>query len=66
MDFAVLAESYDFSGGTIKQIALKAAFEAASGTGIISHQMLLDLCEFEVTHNKVGFRKTTAPVGFGR
>lgn len=66
VDFNALAESYDFSGGTIKQIALKAAFEAASGKGIITRQMLFDLCEFEITHNKVGFRKTAAPVGFGR
>jgi SpoVK/Ycf46/Vps4 family AAA+-type ATPase len=66
VDFAVLAETYEFSGGAIKQIALKAAFEAASSTGVITQQMLLDLCEFEVTNNKVGYRKIAAPVGFGR
>ena len=66
IDFVKLAKTYEFEGGTIKQIALKAAFEAASGEGIITQKILESLCEFELGNNLVGYKKKTAPMGFGK
>ena len=66
VDFVRLAETFEFEGGTIKQIALKAAFEAASGEGIITQKILERLCEFELGNNLVGYKKKTNPMGFGK
>lgn len=64
IDFGKLAADYEFSGGTIKQIALKAAFRAVRENGVITEAILRELCEFELNNNMVGYRKKTAPVGF--
>ena len=61
-----LAEEYEFSGGAIKQIALKAAFEAAAAQSGITQEMLRRLCEFELGNNMVGFKRKQAAVGFDR
>lgn len=66
IDFKVLAEEYEFSGGTIKQIALKAAFKAAKENSFITEKIIRELCEFECGNNLVGYRKKTAPMGFGK
>ena len=66
VDFRRLAEEYEFSGGAIKQIALKAAFEAAAAQSGITQEMLRRLCEFELGNNMVGFKRKQAAVGFDR
>ena len=65
INFKALAEEYEFSGGTIKQIALKAAFRAVKEDSLITEDIIRELCEFECGHNMVGYRKKTAPMGFG-
>ena len=65
VDFAELARDYDFSGGLIKQIALKAAFKAVRENTPITMEILRDLCEHECSHNLVGYRKKLQAVGFG-
>ena len=65
IDFKVLAEEYEFSGGTIKQIALKAAFKAVKENSLITEDIIRELCEFECGNNMVGYRKKSAPMGFG-
>ena len=62
----VIAEDYEFSGGTIKQIALKAAFKAVKENSLIAEEIIRELCEFECGNNLVGFRKKTAPMGLGK
>ena len=64
LDFNALAGEYEFSGGTIKQIALKAAFRAVKTGGVITEKILRELCEFELGNNMVGFRKKTGQIGF--
>ena len=66
IDFKSLAEDYEFSGGTIKQIALKAAFKAVREESLITEEIIRELCEFECGNNLVGYRKKTAPMGFGK
>ncbi len=65
VDFAELARDYDFSGGLIKQIALKAAFKAVRENTPITMEILRELCEHECSHNLVGYRKKLQAVGFG-
>jgi len=66
VDFEKLADEFEFSGGTIKQIALKAAFEAANSNSEITQELLRELCEFELGNNMVGFKKKTKPIGLGQ
>ena len=66
IDFKNLAEEYEFSGGTIKQIALKAAFKAVKENSLITEEIIRELCEFECGNNLVGYCKKVAPVGFGK
>lgn len=65
IDFKSLAADYEFSGGVIKQIALKAAFRAVKEHGIITEKIIRELCEFECGNNMVGYRKKVLPMGFG-
>ena len=65
IDFDALSEDYEFSGGVIKQIALKAAFRAVKENSTITEKIIRELCEFECGNNLVGYRKKTAPMGFG-
>ena len=65
INFESLAEEYEFSGGTIKQIALKAAFKAVKENSLITEDIIRELCEFECGNNMVGYRKKSAPMGFG-
>ena len=65
IDFKALSKEYEFSGGTIKQIALKAAFKALKHNSPITEAIIRELCEFECGNNLVGYRKKTAQVGFG-
>ena len=66
IDFKALAEEYEFSGGIIKQIALKAAFKALKENSLITEDIIRELCEFECGNNMVGYRKKSAPMGFGK
>lgn len=66
IDFKNLAEEYEFSGGTIKQIALKAAFKAVREGSLITEDIIRELCEFECGNNLVGYCKKVAPMGFGK
>ena len=66
LNFEALAKDYEFSGGTIKQIALKAAFRAVKCGGVITEEIIRELCEFELGNNMVGFRKKTAQIGFAK
>ena len=66
IDFKSLAEDYEFSGGIIKQIALKAAFKAVKESSLITEEIIRELCEFECGNNLVGYRKKTGPMGFGK
>ena len=65
IDFKALAEEYEFSGGTIKQIALKAAFKAVRENSLITVDIIRELCDFECGNNMVGYRKKVTPIGFG-
>lgn len=65
VDFSALARDYEFSGGVIKQIALKSAFRAVKENSVITESIIRELCEFECGNNLVGYRKKTAQVGFG-
>ena len=65
IDFESLADEFEFSGGTIKQIALKAAFRAVKEQSLITQEIIRSLCEFECENNMVGYRRKTAPMGFG-
>jgi hypothetical protein len=44
-------------------------FSAAAERGVENRvpeeETIRELCEFELANNKVGYRKKTAPVGFG-
>ena len=66
IDFEALSGDYEFTGGTIKQIALKAAFRALKGGGIITEAIIRELCDFELDNNMVGFRKKTGQIGFAK
>ena len=66
LDFEALSRDYEFSGGTIKQIALKAAFRAVRSGGVITEAIIRELCEFELGNNMVGFRRKTAQIGFAK
>ena len=66
IDFKSLAEDYEFSGGIIKQIALKAAFKAVREGSLITEDIIRELCKFECGNNLVGYRKKTATMGFGK
>lgn len=65
INFSALAAEYEFSGGIIKQIALKAAFRSIKENSLITEDIIRELCEFECSNNMVGYRKKTAQVGFG-
>ena len=64
IDFGKLAEDYEFTGGVIKQIALKAAFRAVKERSNITEKIIRELCEYECGNNLVGYRKKAAPMGF--
>lgn len=64
IDWDDIAKRYEFSGGTIKQIVLKAAFCAAERASEITEKIIRELCAAELENNRVGYEKRSA-IGFG-
>jgi SpoVK/Ycf46/Vps4 family AAA+-type ATPase len=60
LDFAALARDFDFCGGTIRNVVLRAAFAAAAVNSPISHKTLLQAAAEEQP-----FRRASA-IGFTR
>ncbi len=60
VDFAILAKDYDFTGGTIKNVVLRAAFAAATNGQVINMADLRQAAEEEEPLQKA------AAIGFAR
>ena len=54
VDFAALARQYDFCGGTIKNVVMRTAFEAATDGKVITGEILRRCAEGEVPLNGAG------------
>ena len=57
LDFAALAGEYDFTGGTIRNVTLRAAFAAATDGGVITGEIMKRCAEEEgsISKGEIGF-----------
>ncbi|MCL2001113.1 MAG: ATP-binding protein, partial [Planctomycetes bacterium] len=63
VDFQVLARRFDFSGGAIKNVLLRAAFDASTNGGVISMKNLEEAAKEErplVETKRMGFAAAAA------
>ena len=61
VDFKILAENFDFTGGAIKNVLLRAAFDAATNGGVITMRHLLESANEEqplMETRRIGFAST--------
>lgn len=59
IDFNFLAREYNFSGGNIKNVILRAAFEAATNGQVITNKILINCADNELplsANKRLGFR----------
>jgi SpoVK/Ycf46/Vps4 family AAA+-type ATPase len=61
VNYSSLAQMFDFAGGTIRNVVLKAAYSAAADASVITMQSLLDAAKSEIH-----IRKVRGTIGFSK